>query len=57
MIYLSRMFVGVFQPLRKISDRDCQRVVINTNTMYLIRPRDFIEIIHVHLGAKEEKHF
>lgn len=26
------MFVGVLQPPRKISDRDCQRGVINTNT-------------------------
>lgn len=52
-----RMFDGVLRPLREISDRGRQWGVINANTIYLIRLRNFIEIIRVCLGAKEEKHF
>lgn len=53
----SRTFAGVLRLVREISGRDRQWAVINTTTLYLIRPWDFIETIRVRFETKEGKQF
>lgn len=49
----SRMFAGIFYARYRGSWPSAG----NATTMYLIRLRDFIEIVRVRSGTKKEKHY